>query len=81
MDSFKAYMTWEDYRICDDALVYFWNTSNRNKWGAYTGLTSAPYTNIVTQSNEQIQVQSLCPSSGRFVYYTNDRRLVVVDLF
>ena len=82
LESLKAYRACADYRICDDALVYYWETRNhRDRWGAYTGLTSAPYTNIVTRSNEEVQVQSLCPSSGRFVYYTDDRRLVVVDLF
>ena len=71
----------EDYRMCDEALVHFWNTGNRDTWGANTGLISAPFTNVVTRSNEQIKVKSFCPSSGRFVYYTNDRRLVVGDLF
>ena len=75
-----------DGRICEDALVYFWN----NRFGTevlYTGLilTSAPFTNIVTRWDERIN--SLCPTSGRFVYVTDDddgnfvRRIVVVDLF
>ena len=81
MGSFHAYIACDDCRICDDAVVYFWHNSNWNRWGTYTGLTSAPFTNIITRLHEQVQVQSLCPSSGRIVYYTDDRRLVVVDLF
>jgi hypothetical protein len=64
------------YRICEDALVYFWK--NRTTWGAYTGLTSAPFTTVVTRWNGS--TDSLCPASGRFIYCT-DNRLVVVDLF
>jgi hypothetical protein len=76
----------EGYRICEGALVYFWK--DRRTWGAHTGLTSAPFTNVVTQWNGS--TDSLCPASGRFVYCTDNRdddedfiteRLVVVDLF
>ena len=58
-------MTCEGYRICEDALVCFWN--NHGTWGAYTGLTSAPFTNVVTRWDGFSD--SLCPASGRFVYY------------
>ena len=72
------------YRICEDALVYFWN--NSKMWGVYTGLKSAPFTftNLVTQSGH---IDSICPASGRYVYRTYDgdgnigRSIVVVDLF
>ena len=53
--------------ICEDALVFIWN--NRKTWVAYTGLTSAPFTNVVTQWNGHMHC--LCPASGRFVYHTN----------
>ena len=69
----------EGYRICEDALVYFWN--NSMTLGTYTGMTSAPFINIVTRWDEQLEVESLCPTSGRFVYCTNNRRIAVVDLF
>ena len=66
----------DGYMICDDAVVYFWN--DIKGWGAYTGLTSAPFTNVVTRWNGLID--SLCPTSGRCVYFTNDE-IAVVDLF
>ena len=83
MKSLKAYRICDGYMICEDALVYFWN-NNRRTWGAYTGLPSAPFTNVATRSTGHID--SLCPTSGRFVYCTDDgdgtnREIVVVDLF
>ena len=85
------------YRICEDALVYFW--SNHKKWGAYAGLISAPFTDsdVVTQWNFgpptsapfvnlvtgwDGHVVSLCPTSGRSIHCPDDSdRIVVVDLF
>ena len=82
--SLETYKVCEGYRICEDTLVYYWN--NRCKtWGAYAGLISAPFTNVVTRWNGR--VDSLCPASGRFVYTDNCRgsfnscTTVVVDLF
>ena len=69
------------YRICDGAHVYFWN--NYKRWNTFTGMTSAPFTNIVSQWTSGHQVDSLCPASGRYVY--RDRswsdKIYVVDLF
>jgi hypothetical protein len=88
MGSLAALRVREGYRICEDVLVYFWNNhyDSRNKtWGANTGLTSAPFTNVVTRWNGW--VESLCPVLGRFVYFANDgdelenNRIVVADLF
>lgn len=62
------------YKICEDALVCVWN--NRRTWGAYAGLTSAP--NVVTRLWNGY-IDSLCPTSGRCVYHTDDR-VAVVDL-
>ena len=84
MESLDVYHVCEKYQICEDALVYFWN--NRMTWGTYTGLTSASFTNVVTRWDENFD--SLCPTSGRFVYciydvyggFTNNR-IVVADLF
>jgi hypothetical protein len=87
VDGYKFY---DGYMICDDALVYVWN--NRETWGAYTGLTSAPFTNVVTRwpGNASGHIDSLFPNSGRFVYCTDDRdrdgnfvnsEITVVDLF
>jgi len=84
MRSLKSYRVCDGFRICEDALVYYWNY--RKKWGTYAGLTSAPFTSVVTRWDGH--VDSLCPASGRFVYCTDDgdgtfinRLIVVVDLF
>jgi hypothetical protein len=72
-----------DNRICDDALVYFWNGSRT--WGTYTGLTSAPFTKVFRRWDGE--VESLCPASGRYVCRDGVGRngtsklVVVVDLF
>ena len=71
------------YKVCEDHIVYFWN-NRRKTWGAYAGLTSPPFNNVVTRWNGKIN--ALCPTSGRFVYSTDegDRsflRMVVADLF
>ena len=71
MEALKRYQSYdvcEGYQICEDALVFFWN--DRMTWGTYTGLTSAPFTNVVTRWDGN--VDSLCPTSGRFVYCDND---------
>ena len=76
----ESYNGCDTYMICEDALVYFCN--HDKTWVAYAGLTSAPFTNIVTQWNGHIH--SLCSTSGRFVYLDHDdgsKRIVVVDLF
>ena len=65
IESLEEYRICEGYMICEDALVYFWN--NRETWGAYTGLTSAPFTNVVTR-NYGYHIDSLCPASGTSVY-------------
>jgi hypothetical protein len=81
--SSDGYKICDGYMICDDALVYFWN--NLKTWRSYTGLTSAPFTNLVTRYNGHIE--SFCPASGRFVYRTDDRdhddrrKTGVVDVF
>jgi hypothetical protein len=81
MKSLKAYRIRDGYMICEDALVYYWN--NHKTWGAYTGLTSAPFTNVVTRCNGHINY--LCPTSGRFVCRTDDEHyglgIDLVDLF
>ena len=83
MKSLKAHRVCEEYRICEDALVLFWNNyNNYNKTsGTYAGLTSAPFTNVVTRRDGYLH--SLCPASGRFVYciYEGIMKIVVADLF
>ena len=80
------YRVYGGYRICEDSLVCFWK--NRFKTGAYAGLISAPFTNVVTRWNGPGYIKSLCPASGRYVCCSEGRsesifssKLVVVDLF
>ena len=73
----------EGYKICEDALVYFWN--NHRTWVGYTGLTSPPFTKFLTRWDGQ--VKTLCPTSGRFVCRVGEGKkkkswkTFVVDLF
>ena len=86
---FSPYEICEEYRICEDALVFFWN--NLETWGMYTGLTSAPFTNFFARWTWNVMgrcdLESLCPASGRFVCLDGGdessfcRRIVVFDLF
>jgi hypothetical protein len=82
LKSFDLYKVSDGYMVCEDSLVYFW-INHFKTWGAFTGLTSAPFTNVVMQWNGH--AHSLCPTSGRIVYYTDDgdgsRVIVVADLF
>ena len=85
IESLESYTDCDGFRICEDALVYFWN--NRKTWGVYAGLISAPFTtNVLT--NWDGHVDSLCPTSGRFVYCTGyghgtfiNTLMVISDLF
>ena len=82
MESFMRYWTHQGYRICEDYLVCIWDDHDDTTWGAYAGLTSAPSTKVIAQMDGC--VESLCPTSGRFVYRDNDEklfRMVVGDLF
>ena len=87
--SLGRYSTCKD-QICEDALVYLRNIPSRKTLGGYAGLilTSAPSFNVVMQWNGS--VESICPASGRFVYWPRCRdgertfsrsRIVVIDLF
>ena len=83
MKSLETHGVCEGYRICEDALVYFWINHNKTS-GTYAGSTSAPFTNIVTQRDGYLH--SLCPTSGRFIYCIHDDlkgfvNMVVADLF
>ena len=81
MKSLKMGWSCEGYRVCEDSLVYFWDNLNRKTWGAYAGSTSAPFNNFFTRWNGGID--SLCPTSGRLVYYSDNSKsgIVVADLF
>jgi len=85
-----AYDSWhvsfQRYRICEDTIVSCWRNSDTRKCGAYTGLTSATFTNLSEWGESG---RSLCPASGRFVYFANDDddednddgKIIVVDFF
>ena len=83
MEALEALRYSEGYKICEDALVYFWH--NHRTWVAYTGLTSPPFTKVFTRWDGQ--VKSLCPTSGRFVCRAGEGKkkkswkTFVVDLF
>jgi hypothetical protein len=66
IDFLDSYPVCGGYMICEDVIVYCWQNLF-NTWGAYTGLTSAPFSSVVTRWDGS--VYSLCPTSGRFVYY------------
>ena len=59
--SLQFYTFCDGFRICEDALVYFWNDPISITWRAYTGLISAPLTNVFTRWNasEQFTVMGL----------------------
>ena len=62
MEALKRYQSYdvcEGYQICEDALVFFWN--DRMTWGTYTGLTSAPFTNVVTRWDGNVDSLGLRP--------------------
>ena len=81
------YVSLQNYRICEDNLVCFWKSSKNNKYGVFTGLTSAQFPDDVYIRHWISQDgRSLCPASGRFVYFDFvygvdiDGRIFVVDL-
>ena len=82
----EAIRVCEGYRICEGALAYFWNSLAT--WRAFAGLTpgpdaASPLTHAVARWKGC--VDSLCPTSRRFVYHTYGRdgnfKIVVADLF
>jgi hypothetical protein len=76
----------QSYRICEDTTVSFWSNfdSDNHKCGVNTGSTSALFSWDWPHGTASLDSsRSLCPASGRFVYFTSgdgDVRIVVVDL-
>ena len=69
------------YRICEETLSSFWQSSSR--CGVHTGLTSTPFPDSAVRYWITKHNYSLCPASGRFVYLTLDDNIfsvVVMDL-
>ena len=72
-------------RICEGTLVSLWHRSNNQKCGVYTGLLSTQFScDSAIKDRMARPSRSLCPASGRFVYFTCDDddnvRIVVADL-
>ena len=74
--NYATYRVCDGYRVCEDALVYFWTRNTRSTLPdgpTNTGLilTSTPFTNIVTSTGTRWigRIDSLCPASGRLVYH------------
>lgn len=99
MDSLSFIRFCGGYKICEDALVYFWYNGHKTG-GEYAGSTFVPLTKNVTRwkfglvhsaisatfANDDTRwdghINSLCPTSGKSVYSTDDGKgIVVVDLF
>ena len=84
----------EDYSICEDALVSRWSYTNPDQlgWGVYTGLTSDRFANLISHGGPAAKVLLLdsdindechlycCPASGRFVTLDDDG-VAVLDFF
>ena len=84
----------EDYRICEGTLVFYWTSyyGSLTQCGLYTGSTSAArFANIISQGSPAAKMLLpgigcrlyLCPASCRFVVIddTDINRVGVVDLF
>ena len=54
----------EIYRVCEDALVYFWYIIRPMTWGTCWI--------VIWRNGFNGYINSICPSSGRFVYCTDD---------
>ena len=77
----------QNYRICEDTPVSLWSDFDNHNCGVYTGITSALFSWDCHGLGQALDhSHSLCPASGRFVYFTSDLedgdddRVVVVDL-
>jgi hypothetical protein len=82
------YVTFEDYRICEDTLVSCWIFDDLMlhpyQCGVYTGLSSARFANIISHGGPAAKMllpdignnlryrPFSCPASGRFVLLVRD---------
>ena len=83
----------EDYRICEDTLVFCWFYSpwDQLRGGVYTGLTSARLANFISHGGPAAKMLLpdvgceydlyCCPASGRFVCMDGSDRVAVLDFF
>ena len=90
------YVSFEDYRICEDTLVSCWfhndDDSDQYQCGVYTGLTRTRF--VVTSRDGRRHAATMlipgiaheyhlfsCPVSGRFVLLNSSNSVVVLDFF
>ena len=79
------YVSFEDYRICEDTLVSCWidfDHGRQRASGVYTGLTSSRFANIISHGGPAAKMllpdigreyrPFSCPASGRFVLLVRD---------
>ena len=87
-----GYVLFQDYRICEDALVSCWFCEDSNNWGVYTGSTSARFANVISDGHPAakmilpdifglIYLLNSSPESGRLVVKDITNCVSVVDLF
>ena len=83
----------DDYRICEDALVSCWRENDyhpqNRSCGVYTGLTSARFADVISRGGPASKmvlpnigrnyVLHLCPASGRFVLVDSGKRVAILD--
>ena len=86
------YVFFEDYRICEDALVSCWSYyDGAHQCGVYTGLTSALFANVISHNSPAAKMLLpniglkyhlfSCPASGRFVHLDSNNNVSVLDIF
>ena len=85
----------QDYRICEGALVSCWLFEDRHRnlyhCGIYTGLTSDRFADIISPGGPAAKMilpdigrrylLYSCPASGRFVLMDRSNSVAVLDLF
>jgi hypothetical protein len=81
----------DDYNICEDAVVSLWLRDSPFQSGVYTGLTSARFANIISQGGPAAKMllpdighvyrPYPCPASGRFVLLDASDSVTVYDFF
>ena len=87
-----VYVSFEDYRICEDTLVCCSLCEVPSlRWGVYTGLTSPSFANVISRGSPAAKMLlpdighkyflSSCPASGRFIRLESNNSVAVLDFF
>ena len=85
------YIRFQEYTICEDALVSCHKNSRYEKWGVYMGSMSGRPANIVSLGGLEVNrmlsdinhkyIFFSCPTSGRFVRLDSRNTIAVLDFF